>query len=307
MVSLAALGSAQSDPTKPVATVNGEEIGGMEYFRRLEFLPGVGRMIGDQFVESWPGYLALQQLINERLILQVAKERNVLPTDAQVKAEVEVRTKQSPNLLENLAKVGISRQDLEHQIRVDLAEFNIITQGITITDQELEKHYNDNPTRFTIPKRFVLRLIAVQDARRADVDRELAAGKSFEEVAKALSQDPSAQNGGLLGEVPVTTFSESVVRALDATRVGQSTDWIRGNTAFFKFFVVDVKPQERIPFDDNTKRQLRRSLMLDRGRVRNNIERIMADARRRARITVTQPGLSEMIQEWQKSPVGLGG
>lgn len=304
IIGLSALSAAQSDPTKPIATVNGEVIGGLEYFRRMEFLPGYGRMIGSRFVESWPGYLALQQLINERLILQIAKERNVTPREADVTAELDRRVKESPTLLENLAKVGISRSDLEHQIRVDIAEFNIITQGINVTDQEVEKHYRDNPTRFTLPKRFRLRLIAVPEDKKAAVDAALGTGKPFADVAKELSADPSGREGGSLGEVPITAFSPSVIQALEATKIGSSSAWIQGNTGWFKFFVEDIKPSERIPLDDNLKRQLRRSLMLDRGRVRNNIEKLMMDARRKANISVNQPGLQELIKDWQQSVTG---
>lgn len=299
----ASLANAQSDPTKPVATVNGETISGLEYFRRMEFLPGVGRMVRGEFTETWPGYIAMQQLINERLILQLAKERGVFPKEADVKAELDSKVASNPKLIENLAKVGISKADLENQIRVDLAEFNIITQGITITDLEVEKHYKDNPSRFTIPKRYKLRLIAIPAERKASVEADLAAGKPFADVATKYSTDPSSLQGGSIGEVPANAFSEPVLKVLDATKIGTATDWVQGNTGLFKFYIEDIKPQEKIPLDDNLKKQLRKSLMLDRGRVKNNIEKLMAEMRKKAKIEVVQPGLSDMIKDWQLSPI----
>jgi len=301
---VSALASAQSDPTKPIATVNGETIGGMEYFRRMEFLPGFGKMVGARFIESWPGYLALQQLINERLMLQIAKEKNVYPKDADVTAELDLRLKNTPTLLESLAKVGITRADLERQVRVDLAEFNITTMGVNVTDQEIEQHYKDNPTRFTVPKRYKLRLIAVSEDKKAQVDSALAGGKPFADVARDMSSDPSALQGGALGEIPATAFAEVVTKLLDATKIGSTTEWIKGTSGWFKFLLEDVKASEKIPLDANTKAQLRRSLMLDRGRVRNNLDKMMSDARKKANISVNQPGLNEMIQEWQKSASG---
>ncbi len=303
-VALSALSFAQSDPTKPIATVNGEVIGGMEYFRRMEFMPGFGRMVGSRFVEGWPGYIALQSMINERLLLQIAKERNVSPKPADITAELELRLKDSPKLLEDLAKVGISRTDLEYQVRVDLSEFNIVTQGVNVTDQEVEQHYKDNPTRFTIPKRYKLRLIAVPEAKKSEVETALAGGKSFGDVARDLSTDPSALQAGAIGEVPATAFAPAVLTALDATKIGSASDWIQGNTGWFKFLVEDVKAAEKIPLDANTKRQLRRSLMLDRGRVRNNLDKLMTEARKKAVITVAQPGMEQLIKDWQKSPTG---
>ncbi|MCC7103124.1 MAG: peptidyl-prolyl cis-trans isomerase [Fimbriimonadaceae bacterium] len=303
-LAVSALAGAQSDPTKPIATVNGETIGGMEYFRRMEFLPGFGKMVGARFIESWPGYLALQQLINERLMLQIAKEKNVYPKDADVTAELDLRLKNTPTLLESLAKVGITKADLERQVRVDLAEFNITTMGVNVTDQEIEQHYKDNPTRFTVPKRYKLRLIAVSEDKKAQVDSALAGGKPFADVARDMSSDPSALQGGALGEIPATAFAEVVTKLLDATKIGSTTEWIKGTSGWFKFLLEDVKASEKIPLDANTKAQLRRSLMLDRGRVRNNLDKMMSDARKKANISVNQPGLNEMIQEWQKSASG---
>ncbi len=301
---LAASAFAQSDPTKPIATVNGESISGMEYFRRMEFLPGFGKMVGSRFVEGWPGYLALQQLISERLILQIAKERGVSPKEADVKSEFDKRIKDSPTLLENLSKLGIAPSDLQHQIRVDLAEFNIITQGVNVTDQEIEQHYRDNPSRFTIPKRFKLRIIAVAADKKAAVDTALAGGKAFGDVARDMSSDPSALQSGQIGEVPASAFAGPVLQLLDATKIGSTTDWVQGSTGWFKFLVEDIKPLEKMTLDDNLKRQLRRSLMLDRGRVRNNLEKLMSEARKKANITVSQAGLDELIKEWKNSASG---
>lgn len=304
-LALTTLASAQSDPTKPIATVNGESIGGMEYFRRMEFLPGYGKMVGNRFIEGWPGYLALQQIINERILLQLAKEKAVAPKDADIAAELNLRLKNSPKLLETLAKVGITKADLEHQIRVDLSEFNLITMGVNVTDQEVEQHYKDNPTRFTVPKRYKLRLIAVTEEKKSQVDTALAGGKTFADVARDMSSDPSALQGGAIGDVPATALAEAVTKMLDLTKIGTTTEWIKGASGgWFKFLVEDVKPSEKIPLDANTKAQLRRSLMLDRGRVRNNLDKMMTDARKKAKITVAQPGLNEMIQEWQKSVTG---
>ena len=301
-VSLTTLSHAQSDPSKPVASVNGEAISGMDYFRRMEFLPGVGRMIGDRYVQSYPGYIALQQLINERLMLQVAKERGVMPSEAEVKAEVDVRLKKTPKMLETLTKVGLSRADLELQIRVEIAEFKIVTQGVTITNQEVDEFYKKNPSLYTVPKLYKLSLISVSEDKKEAVDEALKT-KPFADVARSLSQDPSALDGGSIGNVPANVFAPAVQSALDATKIGSSTDWIAGSSGWFKFQVNDIKPEERMVLDDSLRTQIRRQMMIDRGRARNNIEKLMGDARKKAKIVVNQSGLDEMIKEWQKGGI----
>lgn len=302
LTGLLAMGWSQSSPTAPVATVNGEEISGIEYFRRMEFLPGMGRMSGGTFIATYPGLMALRQLIDERLLLQVAKEKNVLPREEAVSKALQDRIKEQPDLLPTLGKIGISELDLKHQIRVELAEFNLATLSITVTDQEVEKHYADNPSLFTVPRRYKLRLIAVPEGDKAAVDADIAAGKPFAEIAKSRSKDPSSERGGDMPLLPESQFSELVRLALSKVKVGGTSDWIRGETGWFRFYVEDIKAAEKRPLDVALKEQVRRSMMLDRGRSRNNVEKMLNDARSKAMITVAQPGLEDMIRQWVMNP-----
>ena len=52
------------DPNRVVLVINGEEIKGAEYYRRMEYLPGVGSQMGASFSDFPPGFLTIQQLIN---------------------------------------------------------------------------------------------------------------------------------------------------------------------------------------------------------------------------------------------------
>lgn len=302
LTGLMAMGLAQSSPTAPVATVNGEEISGLDYFRRMEFLPGMGRMSGGTFIATYPGLMALRQLIDERLLLQVAKEKNVSPKEDMVTKALQDRVADQPDLLSTLGKIGITEADLKHQIRVELAEFNLATMSITVTDQEVEKHYKDNPSLFTVPRRYKMRMIAVPETDKAAVDADLAAGKPFADVAKNRSKDPTSARGGDMPLLPESQFSELVRLALSKVKVGGTSDWIRGETGWFRFLVEDIKAAEKRPLDATLKEQVRRSMMLDRGRARNNVEKMITEARTKAKITVAQPGLEDMIRQWVMNP-----
>ena len=78
------MGWSQVDPARVVAVINGEEIKGAEYYRRMEYLPGAGKMLGDRFAEFPPGFMAIEQIITERLVYQLAKQKHCLPTDAEI-------------------------------------------------------------------------------------------------------------------------------------------------------------------------------------------------------------------------------
>gem|GEM_PF-6889404 len=151
-VALVGTVSAQVDPNRTIMIVNGEEIRGNEYYRRMEFLPGVGRTVNGKFVEAPPGILTMLRILDERLLLQLATQKGVGPTESEVQNEIKERMAGNPRLMEGLKALGLSDADLNYQVRVDLAEYKLRTQGITVTDQEVEKYFNDNPKLFSSAK-----------------------------------------------------------------------------------------------------------------------------------------------------------
>ena len=312
LVATAAFG--QVDLNRTVAVVNGEEIKGGEYYHRMEYLPGVGKRMGSAYSELPPGFLTIEQLITDHLVLQLAKEKGVLPTDMEVEAEYRVRKDDTPNLDTLWTATGQSLDDLRYQIRLDVAKFKIQTFGITITNQEIDTFYKEHPTEFTIPKRYQLRVIVVGTAADRDaVDKALAAGTKFPDVASQYSMDVSKTGGGEYGTVPETALAATFKNAVDATKIGATTSWITsapqggGDPSYIKFLVEDVKKQELIPLDDKIRRQTRRRLMMDRGAVKNNIEQEMKAMRLKAKIDIKQPEFRDAYKKFIDAYLKEGG
>src|SRR5579859_1485900 len=141
---------AQMDPNAVVATVNGDEIKSGEYWHFLAWY----RVDPTNPLERLPvGFLALKQLITERLIFQMAKEKGVMPTAPEIDAEEQDEIAANPNILQDEYKsYGRPEADFKHDIAYRLAQYKLRTYGITITDQEVEQHYRQYPSRFMIPK-----------------------------------------------------------------------------------------------------------------------------------------------------------
>jgi parvulin-like peptidyl-prolyl isomerase len=284
---LSVIGQAQVDPNRVVLTVNGEEVKGSEYYERMEFLPGVGTVRGQDFLEAAPGFLTLNRLIEERLLLQVAKENKCLPTDAEIAGIYAERVADMPNYEKTYTEAGVTKKYVEHQIRLELAQFKLQTMGINVTDQEVDKHYKENPGRFTIGKRVKLSVITVPEFRKDEADKALAT-KSFAEVAKAMSQDQSAKDGGALGFIFEVELGDQIKAAIKPLKIGGMTAWIKGENAVVKFRVDDIVPEQVKPLDAKMKKDLRRSLMVDRGMAKNNVEALLRAARKNAKIVVNQ-------------------
>jgi foldase protein PrsA len=303
-IALAGVAHAQVDPNRTIATVNGEEIKGGEYYRRMEFLPGVGRKDGENFFEAPPGFLTLEQLITERLVLQLAKQKGVFPSDLQVQAELKARQEDNPNLLKEWTSNGRSADELNQQIRYELSQFNLQTFGVTVTDSEVQKFYTEHPDMYTVPKQDKLKVIVVEsDAAKSSVDKALGAGTDFGAVAKQYSADVSRASGGDLGAVPHDFLGQSAKDALAKIKIGQTSEWVPTQTAegqqrYIKFLLVDIIPEKKLTLDDKLKRSIRRRMMLDRGNVKNDIRQMMNDIRGKANINITEPEFAAIYKRF---------
>lgn len=280
---------AQVDSNRVVAVVNGVEIRGAEYYRRMEFLPGVGRRVGNAIAEAPPGFLTIDSLINEELILQLAKQKGCSATDAEVQADLLARQQAAPTFVQNWTANGRTMDELKRLVLIELTQFKLATFGVTITDQELERFYKDNPTRFTLLKSAKLRVIAVsEDATRDKVDAALKGGKTFAATAVEFSEDVTRASGGELGKPVLTMLPKDVQTAIGAIKIGQITAWVKSENVWTKFALEDVYPERLLPLDAPLRAQIRRQLMIDKGAVRNDVSRDIQALRIKSKIDIKE-------------------
>lgn len=295
------------DPNKVIATVNGEAIKSSELYSRLEYLDlaEVAERFGNRVLSFPAGFLALDQIVLERLTLQLAKERNVTPTNPEVQAHIASRLAELPNALTEWEAAGRTKEQFEYHARIELARFKLLTAGITLTDLEVEKFYNDNPTMFTSEKRFKLRGVVLKDPqKKAAVDRDIQSGRPFAEIAKTYSEDVSRFEGGALGEIPVSAMADPILKAIEAVKIGQYTDWIEFGGLHSKFLVEDILPASVRALDAKLKESIRRKLMIDRGQVKNDVAKQLADFRAKSKIEVSHPYFTKPWNEFHGGAQG---
>jgi foldase protein PrsA len=281
----ATLAQAQVDPERTIAVVNGEVIKGTEFYRRMEYLPGVGRMVGNSFAKFSPGFLTLEQIITEKLIMQLAKEKGVSPSEQEVKDELAYIMSTDPGTVKGWKESGQTDEEFIIYLRYNLCQFKLLTRGITITDQEIDQFYKTNEVLFTTPKLVSLRVIAVQTAEQAAaVDLDIEGGKKFDEVAKARSLD----------------LSDQARKSLEGVKVGGTTAWIVGGTTRVKFMVESITPEVKQPLDVNLRKRIRRELMLTKGKVKNEqaLQQEMRDKRKTATIDIKDKVYAETYKQF---------
>jgi foldase protein PrsA len=198
-------------------------------------------------------YKSLQQevlgfLISSEWVIGEAAALGVKVTDKEVTKQFEmVKNQQFPKPAEFekfLKSSGQSVSDLLLRVKLNLLstkiQQKIAKTKVNITQAQIEKYYNENKQHFGTPeKRNIGIILTKTEAQATKAKQEVASGKSFASVAKAVSIDPTSKpTGGLL--VGVVKGQEEA--ALDAAIFSAKTNVLGGPVKTpFGFYVYEVK------------------------------------------------------------------
>lgn len=90
-----------------------------------------------------------------------------------------------------------------------------LVEEIKITDQQAQKHYDENKSNYVEPAQYKLSQIVVEGLEKAkEIKKQVDAGKSFMELAKKESMDEYAEAGGDRGFVPENFIELQIMEAL---------------------------------------------------------------------------------------------
>ncbi len=172
-----------------VATVNGQPIGRSTFDSRLEASP-MGRTV-------------LQQLVQETLIEQYAKNSNITVSNAEIDArENQIKANfPSGSWDEMLKSRGLTEADVRSALREQLILDKALAKDVTISPAEIRDYFNKNHASFDKAEQVTARHILVPNLALANtVEADLKGGQSFAALAKKYSTDPGSKDkGGELG------------------------------------------------------------------------------------------------------------
>lgn len=192
--------------------------------------------------------VALNSLINKKLIEQKIKELDVKITDEEVRQTIEDVKKSNnisqDNLVEALAARGVSFDEYKTQIREQLERLRLISlevrSKIQVSEQEIRAYYDANPKMFQVDEAFRVRQIffkvapqASEQERKLITDtaekalREAKDGSDFAALAKKFSEDSSAKEGGDLGFLKKGDVLPEIEGALAKMKPGEISGLIR--------------------------------------------------------------------------------
>lgn len=213
----------------------------------------------------------LERLIEEKIIIDEARERGMTVSNADIERAVDgvvqdmIRGTGSEQAFRaQLEREGLTEEDLRELYRPRL-EAQILASRLVrrevsaeaeVTEAEIEEYYNENKDSF--PERpETVRLshiyislmpdsAAYAQARGAAerVRERVLAGESFAELAMELSADPSARKGGDLGYFKRGQLAPQFEEAVFSLEPGEVSEVVQTRFGFHVIKLTDMRGDE---------------------------------------------------------------
>lgn len=165
-----------------------------------------------------------------------------------------------------MQEYGLTDSDIR-----SLAEDNLILQGyldllasrLNPSDAELQTYYQTHQESFTLAD--VSHILTSTREEAEAVKKRLEGGEDFARVAKEVSRDPSVkQNGGHLGEAPLSNYVPAFAQAALTLPLGRLSDPVKTPYGYHILLVhwretlpfVQMKEQARILYRNSQKQAL---------------------------------------------------
>ncbi|MCA6071709.1 MAG: peptidylprolyl isomerase, partial [Endomicrobium sp.] len=140
-----------------------------------------------------------------------------------------------------------------------------VHEKIKSTDEDIQKYYDDNKDSFENPVAYVVKHILVSDLQTAQNAYErLRSGKSFEKIAKEVSQDTgSAANGGLIGPFKKGALVPELENVVVSLKNNEMSGVVKSPSGYHIILKVSEQKLPTISFDE-AKERIKRTLEKNR-------------------------------------------
>lgn len=199
-------------------------------------------------------------------------------SDEEVQAELD---KSKEELGENyeayLAQNNQTEESFEKVIRLNLLQEKALTEGVEVTDEEIQAQYDRQNTELNA------RHILVEDEETAaTVKAELDAGGDFAALAEEYSSDGSAAQGGDLGWFGVGAMVPEFEEAAYALEIDEISEPVSSQFGFHIIQVLEKRDVEGAEPLEGQEEALRSEIMMqksDQSALLPKIAKLMEDAK----------------------------
>lgn len=257
--------------------------------------PYTGQVVGSL------GLQALNDLIQQTVLRQLAKDEGVYPTQEEITADLDERTKTNPTFLKDLTAAGFSLEMIKSDIALQLAQYKLTTKGINVSDDEVTTYIGEHPKEFVQPEAVDMLWMLVPEDKKKAADADLKSGNSFIMVAAKYSVAPNtraAQYKFPVQYVPQLATYGQLMPAVKKANAQEQTDWIKFSDGWAKFYINKKTPEKALPIDDAMRKRVKKLMALQKGTMAKDVNVRVQDKLKAANIVITIDSLKE---PWKRS------
>jgi peptidyl-prolyl cis-trans isomerase SurA len=273
-----------------VARVNDQIITSSDYDRAADQLTAEGgqQAVPARELEKKKADL-LRDLIDQQLLLSKGKELGITGETELVKRLDEIRKQNHLESMEDLEKAaqqqGVSYEDFKANIRNGIITQQVVRdevgRKISMSPGEVQAYFKAHESEFAQPESVTLNEIliptpgkaaaegadaadvAAAQAQADEIEKKLAAGAKFDDLAKPSPTDPNAPRTVVLGEYRRGMLVKEIEDKAFALNAGQHTQPIRTKQGFIILQATQRNPGGEASFKQ-VEPQVEEALFLER-------------------------------------------
>ena len=195
--------------------------------------------------------VVLDQLIEQRLVLQEARRNSAMPTETQVESQLQEIKRNFPTESDfemALSQRNLSLAELKDRLRTNLAVRNLMVKvaPATVSDLEIEQYFREHRNEFDRSEQVHVKHILLDDENQARlVLAKLRRGESFDDLARQYSKDPgSREQGGDLGFVSRGQLVPEFEQVAFALQPKQISDIVKTQYGYHLIQVLERRPPQ---------------------------------------------------------------
>jgi peptidyl-prolyl cis-trans isomerase C len=204
-------------------------------------------------------------------------------------------------LAQYAVKEGIAETD-EYKRRLALYQAKALRDAYffqkirpMVTEEEIKKVYDEEAAKLQQTERVRARMILVASEKEAqDVEKMLADGQKFEDLAKKYSLDGSKDYGGDLGYFTAAEMVPEFSKAVFALKVGETSQPVKTDFGWHIIRLEDKKQGAAQPYDQ-VKQAIRNVLL------RQKVGEVMAKIREASKVEILDDDLKKYAEEAAKA------
>ncbi|MCB2294886.1 peptidylprolyl isomerase [Clostridium algoriphilum] len=175
----------------------------------------------------------LEGLVTEKIVNYKAEELKLMPTDAQLNAQITNQLTEIKKSLgtdakytEALAQANLTEEALKARIKPSVIQdvlYTEITKNVKVTEAQEKAYYKANPNEFTDGTIHAAHILVPTEAEAKAIKKRLDAGEDFAKLAKEKGTDGTKDNGGDLGTLKYNdaqmdkTFMAAAIKLKEGT------------------------------------------------------------------------------------------